>query len=106
MRHAILIAYSAIIGVMLLFPPTTITVWTISVAEPMRITFPSRTDSGGFRFIGSLGAIPDSGSLRRSISMDYRQLAIQIVMATLAAGATYLAEGHRKKLNDKEETKT
>ncbi len=97
MRQIVLFSYAAILAIMLLFPPTVISARSISIAKGFELQFPAYAESGGFRFIGSIGTLPgNEGQADRTLSMDLRQLGLQVLVVTLIAGACLLAARDRK----------
>jgi len=100
MRQVILVVYASLMALMLLFPPTVISSRSIDITEGFRLSFPTGPESGGFRFIGSIGVIKENGGdSSRTVAMEFKQLGIQILMVTLIAGAAYLA-ADRKRSDD------
>lgn len=90
-RRKVLFAYIALIVLMVLFPPTVIETTSQNITIATGITYDSRSASGGFRFIGSIGDSWGTYGATHSLAMDLRQLAIQIIVASLVAAAGYAA---------------
>jgi hypothetical protein len=87
----VLFIYIAVLALMLLFPPTVIET-TSQNFTTNGVTHDSRSASGGFRFIGSIGGnLPGSLYDTNTVAMDLRQLSIQIIIASLIAAAGYAA---------------
>ncbi len=92
MRRVVLFLYALVMALMLVFPPTVVTTTAVGITKALEVQFPSRSESGGFRFIGQIGALSNKeGQLPRSLAMNFRQLGFQILVATLVAGACFLA---------------
>lgn len=92
-QRNLLVAYAAILALMIVYPPTVITshrrVYAIGQGYTQEVT----QQSGGFRFIGELGGYSYSPGFGESTSMDYLQLAIQVIVGSFIAVALWFVLG-------------
>jgi len=80
---------------MLMFPPTFI-VTTTARASGGGLIMDTVSSSGGFRFISSIGQTWGQLPVECSVSMDVKQLGIQVLIVTLIAIAALTAFREKK----------